>query len=138
MDKNIAAILREDTRTVGVAFLSPLGEPSRTYRYITDLQLEVGDTVVVPAGGDDEWKIGEVMAVDSDLEIEPNATMKFKWVVDKIDLKRHRLNMERNEEIEKRLAKTYRSHARQAYASQFLLNADPDVVALVKGEAPNV
>jgi hypothetical protein len=44
-------------------------------------------------------------------------------------------NQARNKEIESMLASSYRVNARQAYASQFLTNADPKVIALVKGGA---
>jgi LDH2 family malate/lactate/ureidoglycolate dehydrogenase len=51
-----------------------------------------------------------------------------------IDVKAARENRDRNMEIEKMLASTYRVNARQAYAQQFLSNADPKVIALVKGQ----
>ena len=44
-----------------------------------------------------------------------------------------RENHVRNQEIEKMLTNSYRVNARQAYAQQFLTNADPKVLALVKG-----
>lgn len=133
MDKNIAAILREDTKTVSVAFLSENGTASRAYTYVTHLDVKSGDFVVVPAGQHELWKIGEVLGVDEDLNIEPNADVKYKWVVSVIDADAWRENNVRNQEIEKMLTNSYRVNARQAYAQQFLTNADPKVLALVKG-----
>lgn len=135
MDKNIAAILREDTRTCQICFEleadAPLG---RAYTYVTHLSLAPGDLVVVPVASAG-WKIGKVISVDEDLLIEPNCDIKFKWVIDRVDMEEYRANQERNKEIESMLAASYRVTARQAYAAQFLTNADPKVLALVKGGA---
>jgi hypothetical protein len=134
MDKNIAAILREDAKTCAVQFANnDGGSVSQPYTYVTHLDLEPGDYVVVPAGGQDALKIAEVVRVDDDLEIEPNASVKYKWVVDVVNVKAARENRDRNAEIEKMLASSYRTNARQAYAQQFLSGADPKVLALVKG-----
>lgn len=136
MDKNIAAILREDAKTIVVKFTDDNGfTQSNAYTYITHLNLAVGDWVVVPSGPKDILKICEVVIVDDDLEIEPNSDLKYKWVVDVIDVKAARENRDRNKEIESMLASTYRVNARQAYAQQFLSGADPKVLALVKGKA---
>ena len=136
MDKNIAAILREDTKTISVQFINGEGmTSSRNYTYITHLNVNVGDFVVVPSGGSDIWKICEVTEVHDDLNIEPNSDIKFKWVVDVINAEAARENQARNKEIEGMLAASYRVNARQAYAQQFLSGADPKVLALVKGDA---
>lgn len=135
MDKNIAAILREDTKTISVQFVNDVGMTSpRNYTYITHLDVAVGDFVVVPSGGNDFWKICEVVEVHEELEIEPNADIKYKWVIDVIDKQAANENNSRNKEIEGMLASSYRMNARQAYAQQFLSNADPKVLALVKGK----
>lgn len=134
MDKNIAAILREDATTCSVSFFNENGGQSRGYTYITHLPVKQGDFVIVPAGSHDLWKIGEVLSVDDELDIAPNSDIKYKWVVDVIDAEAYRENNQRNLEIEKMLAQTYRLNARQAYAQQFLQNADPKVLALVKGD----
>ena len=134
MDKNIAAILREDTKTISVQFINGEGmTSSRNYTYITHLDVVVGDFVVVPSDGSDIWKICEVTEVHDDLNIEPNSDVKYKWVIDVIDAKAARENHARNKEIEGMLASSYRVNARQAYAQQFLSGADPKVLALVKG-----
>ena len=131
MDKNIAAILREDATTCKVVFSSG----SLPYTYITNLPIKVEDWVVVPVGANGDLKVAEVVQVDDDLEIEPNCDTKYKWVVAKIDMDAHSDNMARNREIENMLDSTYRLNARQAYAQQFLVGADPKLIALVKGAA---
>lgn len=134
MDKNIAAILRQDTRTIGVRFDESYGSSSKAYTYVTSVPLEVGDTVVVPSGSDDNFKLATVCRVDNDLEIEPNSSIRYKWIVSKVDFDSHSKNMERNKEIERQLATAYRANARQAYAQQFLVGASPEVMALINGQ----
>jgi hypothetical protein len=135
MDKNIAAILREDARTVSVCFDITGNELlGKLYTYVTHLDLAVDDLVIVPAGSDD-LKVAKVALVADDLEIEPNSDIKYRWIVAKVDVEAHRANMARNKEIEAMLAHSYRMNARQAYAAQFLTGADPKVLALVKGAA---
>jgi hypothetical protein len=49
MDKNIAAILREDAKTCSVKFPGDNGIASgSSYTYVTHFPLEVGDLVVIP------------------------------------------------------------------------------------------
>lgn len=134
MDKNIAAILREDTKTISVQFVNGEGITSRAYTYVTHLDVKAGDFVVVPSGSNNLWKIAEVLGVDEELNIEPNSDTKYKWIVCVIDIESWRENQARNREIEKMLAASYRVNARQAYAQQFLSNADPKVIELVKGK----
>jgi hypothetical protein len=134
MDKNIAAILREDTKTIKVRFFNDQGVAnSGSYTYITHLNVKEGDCVVVPAGGSNVFKVCEVIEVNEDLDIEPNCDTKYKWVIDVVDTDAAQANFQRNKEIESMLASSYRVNARQAYANQFLVNADPKVIALVKG-----
>lgn len=133
MDKNIAAILREDTKTCKVTFLD--SSTTTGYTYITHLDVKVDDYVVVQTGSNGALKVAQISGVDDDLEIEPNSDMKFKWVIDIIDIEAARANQARNQEIERMLASTYRTNARQAYAAQFLSGADPKVIELVKGAA---
>lgn len=134
MDKNIAAILRQDARTIGVQFDDGFGQKSKAYTYVTSVPVAVNDTVVVPSGSEDNFKLATVCRVDSDLEIEPNSSTRFKWIVGKVDFDAYANNMERNKEIERHLATAYRANARQAYAQQFLAGASPEVVALINGQ----
>jgi hypothetical protein len=134
MDKNIAAILREDTKTIKVQFNSENGTTSRDYTYVTHLNVHIGSFVIVPTGNFDLWKIAEVVGVDDELNIEPNAEIKYKWVVDVVNTQSAKENQQRNKEIENMLAQSYHRNARQAYAQQFLSGADAKVLALVKGD----
>ena len=136
MDKNIAAILREDTKTIKVQFFNQDGVcAGPSYTYITHFDVKEGDCVVVPAGANDIFKVCEVSEVNEDLDIEPNCDIKYKWVVDVVNTNAAHANYQRNKEIESMLSSSYRVNARQAYANQFLVNADPKVLALVKGDS---
>lgn len=149
MDKNIAALLREDTRTVRVSFCQiaedfdttdvdegPLATGMRKgyttqrskpanaklYTYVTDLPLAIGDTVVVEARG--EIALAFVRSVDDDVKIEPNCDIAFNWVVAKVDLTGHAQNMARNAEIERTVAEAYRNNMRRSFAAQILAGVD--------------
>jgi hypothetical protein len=134
MDKNIAAILRQDTKTIGVVFGDGFNQ-TKAYTYVSsESGIEVGDTVIVPNGSDDNYKLATVVRVDEDLEIEPNSSVAYRWIVCKVNFDNYANNLSRNKEIEKKLAGAYRTNARQAYAQQFLVGASEDVMALVNGK----
>lgn len=142
MDKNIAALLREDTKTVHVSFdlniaefeefdedvlpavVRPAGSPikkpahysnsPRLYTYVTHLPVAKGDTVVVEASG--QTKLATVIRVDAQAEIEPNSSTAYKWVIDKVDLTAYSENQERNAEIERTVGQAYRANLRRSFA----------------------
>ena len=128
MDKNIAAILREDTTTVVLRFAGA----ERDLTYVTDLQLQLGDHVVVLSSRDN-YIVGLVTEVHDDLQIEPNSDILYKWVVAKVDVMAYQQNAERNAIIESTLATTYRKSARRAFAQAMLSNATPEDQAKLQG-----
>lgn len=142
-EKNIAALLREDTRTVQVSFgagrlaevddfdgdlderLPPGAKRSyakapdqKFYTYVTNLALTVGDTVVVEAG--DTLKLAAVRRVDDNVAIEPNDPIKYRWVVQKVDFTEHLANEARNAEIDTAVAEAYKANLRKSFAQQIL------------------
>ena len=124
MDKNIAAILREDARTVWVT-LDMAIEPDvpfagKCYTYVTDMDLYVGDTVVVTTQQGAKMNLARVVRVDDDLNIEPNSDIKYQWVVDRVDMAAYNDNMQRNATIEKSIGTSYRKQMRRAMANQIL------------------
>lgn len=124
MDKNIAAILREDAHTVSVTFATDF-EPDvpfggRCYTYVTDVHLEAGDLVVVEVQSGTKLSLGRVVKVDDDLNIEPNSDIKYSWIVARVDTKTHSENMVRNAAIEKSIGSSYRKQMRRAMANQIL------------------
>lgn len=126
MDKNIAAILRQDARTIGVRFTDErTGElGAKVYTYVTDIEFQIGDKAIVEAR--EQLKVVEVCRVDTDLEIEPNSDTTYKWIVGKVNTDRYFANLEKNREIERTLAVAYRNSMRQSYAAQILAGVDED------------
>lgn len=148
MDKNIAALLREDARTVHVVFPyengglgdgsgmpktsnTQLAHPNaiRTnagmfadgrplYTYVTDLDLKVDDYVAVPARG--QFKIAQVKGVDSEVLIEPNSDITYAWVIDRVDAARWDANTERNRLIESTVAAAYKKRVKKSFAREIL------------------
>ena len=99
MEKNLAAFLREDTKTVGVRFIKdtfsrdtenfqmtlvgtenaeayPLS--NKEYTYITDLPLEVEDHVIVFVH--EAPKVAIVTRVDEAVNIAPKDSVEDQWI----------------------------------------------------------
>ena len=89
-ERNIAALMRNDCRTVHVRFnlvgnefdappYPPTGKkPTNGYTYVTDIALSPCDIVVVDGAG--ELKLAWVESVDDDVKIEPSSETTFEWV----------------------------------------------------------
>jgi hypothetical protein len=120
MDKNIAAILREDAITIGVLFEGN----EKQYTYVCTFPVKVGNRVVVDARG--EFKVAYVARVDSDLQIRPDSSTQYKWVVDVIDLERYSRIEEENSEIETVVSKAYQSNMRRSFAATVLASIGED------------
>ena len=118
-EKNAAAFLRNDTKTVGVRLLAE-GTPQKEYTYVTTIELAVDDHVVVPAVSDQNFMLAKVTRVDTKLNIEPRAGMKYKWIAAKVDLTGYQATLEANQKIEGMLAESYRKQAQTAYKEQLL------------------
>lgn len=119
MDKNIAALLRNDTYTVEVRLGS-----SKSYTYVSNIFLEKDDLVVVEQldGG---YALGVVTSVDKDLLISPNSDREYAWVAHKVDLSAHKENKAANKTIEDTMADAHRQHLRRGFAAS-VLAALPD------------
>ena len=128
MDKNIAAILREDTTTISLR----LPGSDQELTYVTDLQFQPGDHAVVLSNRDN-YVVGVVVEVHDDLQIEPNSDILYKWVVAKLDVTAYQQNVERNTIIESTLTPTYRKSARRAFAQAMLSNATAEDQAKLQG-----
>lgn len=141
MDKNIAALLREDAKTVHVTFdvdmnmhypvdeddlddaPAPKGYKAapvkaKTYTYVTHFDVRPGDVLVVPAAG--QIKLVTVQRVDDEVTVEPNSPTRYTWVISKVDMLAHNANETRNIEIETAVADAYRNNLRKSFAQQIL------------------
>lgn len=122
MERNIAAIMREDAKTVEVNFG---GTSSKIYTYVTDLDVAVGDHAIVECGNDG-LKVVQIMGVHDDLNIEPNSDVEYKWLVAKFDLEHYKLNQAKNAEIETVMATGYRNNMRRQFAASILAGLSED------------
>jgi preprotein translocase subunit YajC len=127
MDKNIAALLREDAVTVRVQFQQTVAEQKQgftqqSYQYVTNLKLQEGDKVVVDGGG--KMKLAEVVEVHETVEIKPNEDIQYKWILLKVDLSEALANAQRNKQIEDTVSDAYRANLRRSFAQQILSGVD--------------
>lgn len=136
MDKNIAALLREDARTVKVQFSNtPYGlklalaaqepiDPKQQYTYLTHFEVAVGDMVLVPIGKSPVPKIAFITSVDDGVDIQPNSEIKYKWLMQKVDLTAYDANERRNAVIEETVSDAYKNNLRRSFAQQILSGVD--------------
>lgn len=119
-EQNIAALLREDAKTIKIRFKP--GAQETLYTYICHYDVIPGDVVLVM--GNDRMHVVEVVEVDTDVKIEPGSDIRYKWVVQKVDLTEHCANMKRNEEIEELVRTAYQANLRRSFAQQLLSGVD--------------
>lgn len=150
MDKNIVALVREDTTTVTVKFFPDSWEKGakpvrftgdlddmdcnrllestvvKEYIYVTNLKLKPGDLCVVMV--DYSPKVVEVQSVDEDINIEPNSEIQYTWIAAKVDLTQFDELTEQNRQLEEILRKEYQARTRRQFRDVFLAGASEDVV----------
>lgn len=144
MERNIAALMRQDCRTVKVRFdltaaefdtldeENAVPEPpkrlraplaaGKSYTYVTDLTLAPGDVVVVAAAG--ELKLAWVASVDGEVDIEPNSAVQIKWVKALVDFGHYEQCQAKNAEIERMVSDAYKVNLRRSFANQILSAVD--------------
>lgn len=118
-EQNIAALLRTDAKTIRVKFSTGSEQP---YTYICHYDVMVGDAVLVEANG--RMQVVEVTEVDSEVKIEPGSDIRYKWVIQKLDLTEHFTNLTRNAEIEELVRSAYQANLRRSFAQQLLSGVD--------------
>lgn len=149
MDKNIVALVREDTKTVGVRFFPDMvvvnkagslaqvddyDRYSRTTQgkectYITTQDLVLGDLCLVFVG--ERPAVVKVTRVDATLAIEPNAPKEYKWIAGKFDTSAYDALMKQNAEVAKILQEKYQANVRQQFRQVFLAGAGDDLLKLL-------
>lgn len=124
VDKNIVALLREDAFTVQVHF--GLGEyeigdsrlvdfmrvthgkgasNTKAYTYLCTFPVKAGDIVVVPSNG--EIQLAKVIAVDVEVNIPSDDSIRYKWVIDVINMYRYTQLMQENVRLENAVREAY-------------------------------
>lgn len=137
MDKNIAAILREDARTVTVRYTSGRTYGSKTddantaYTYVTTLALSPGDLVVVPCKS--HFSVAEVVEMHDDLRIQPNEDIQYAWVAQKVDLTEFLQIREQNKALQEVVGKAYQQNLRRSFAQSVLANLSDEQKSAVTG-----
>ena len=145
MEKNLAAFLREDTKTVGVRFikdsfdrtnnykenLTLLGEQENTlpyylstkeYTYITDLPLEVEDHVIVFVH--EAPKVAIVTRVDEAVNIAPKDNVEYKWIACRVDYSQYKENCQKNRQIAEFMSTYYRKNVKEQFREIVLAGLD--------------
>lgn len=102
--KLLLALLNTELKTVGVQFKDMNGEAfGKVYTYKTDLELEVGDEVIVDAPSTG-MTIVVVAEVHDIADLDEKASFEYKWIVGKVDTEAHEKRLEREEELAKEFA----------------------------------
>lgn len=139
MDKNAAAFIRNDVRTLLVAFIdSEKGSteeytpevirqralPYKKYTYLTiDQNIQAGDWALVSVRG--IIKAVYVVSVSDELNIEPNAPVTYNFIIGRVDLTQYQSLVEQNAKISDMLRTSYQASLREGFR-QTLLNGLPE------------
>ena len=136
MALNIAALMRDDTKTIEVAF-NLSGKP---FTYVTHLPVELNDYVVVPVGENEGLKVARVTTIHEQLEIDPSGDMEYSWVIGIVDMEAHQANKDKNLKIETLVAQAQRNNMRNSFANNVLSMIDPDkrteIEAIINKKGP--
>lgn len=147
-EKNIAYLVREDTKTIGVRIYKELdpnqikgfssaetrddifsGMSPKEYTYVTNLYFEIGDLAVVRATG--SIKIAYVSRVDDCCQIEPNESIKYSWVIDKVDVGSYEQQMNINKELEATVNKAYKQNVKNQFRTLIMGSIDSEAAAKI-------
>ena len=143
MEKNLAAFLREDTKTVGVRFIrdtfsqdtqnfqmtlvgtkdvEAYSLSNKEYTYITDLPLEVEDHVIVFVH--DAPKVAIVTRVDEAVNIAPKDSVEYKWIAARVDYSQYKENCQKNRQIAEFMSTSYRKNVKEQFKDMVLAGLD--------------
>lgn len=96
--QNIAALLMDGLKTIGVKF----PDSNKIYTYKTLDNYEVGDYAIVCAHNT-VLKIVDVAEVHTVPQIDPESSLKFQWIVQRIDFDNYKKLQEREDEFNNHL-----------------------------------
>ena len=143
MEKNLAAFLREDTKTVGVRFIKDTFSrdtenfqmtlvgtenveayslSNKEYTYITDLELQVEDHVIVFVH--DAPKVAIVTRVDEAVNIAPKDNVEYKWIACRVDYSQYKENCQKNRQIAEFMSTAYRKNVKEQFREIVLAGLD--------------
>ena len=122
MEKNLAALIRDDAKTIKVQF----GQTGKVYTYVTHLDVKIGDHVVVPTSDENRYSVAEVKAIDDKCNIDQGSDLEYKWVIHVFNLEDHLLNEARNRQIEELVADATRTSMRRTFLENILAGVEPE------------
>lgn len=103
----LAYLSDENITGVAVRFHDSLSE----YTFKTKEKLKIGDLVVVESPRDFRFALAKVVQLDTPLEL--NSGLKYKWVVQKVDLDSFEELLEKEKELIKTVSKMETQSKRQ-------------------------
>lgn len=127
MDKNAVAFIRNDVSSIHVVFPDPTMASgfSKEYHYLTtDSVIAPDDWVVVNVNG--MLKCAKVTSTPHELQIEPNSSITYKFIVGKVDTTQYNLLLESNSKIEEMLKTSYRTTLREGFRQTLLAGLDAE------------
>jgi hypothetical protein len=125
IDVNIAALIRDNVTTISVKFPPERGEmqSDKGYTYVSRfMDHKPGDWVIVPATNQSRivYKMVQIESVDATVQIDVGSTIKYKWVVCKVDFEEYESDMQRNLILEKTIARGYAAKLKKSFREQFM------------------
>ncbi len=147
MEKNIAALLRDDTKTVGVRFFkdnfqdkkynptlldleSYTNLSDKTYLYVTTEVFKVGDYAVVFVN--EIPKIALIARVDDTCLIDPQVDTEFKWIVSKVCMDTYHENKKKNDVILDIVSQAYKKNLKNQFQDIVMSSLDRKNKLLLK------
>ena len=147
-EKNIAYLVREDTKTIGVRFYKEVhpndvkgfqsvgnideifsDTSPKEYVYVTNIDFKIGDLAVVKAAG--SIKVAVVSRVDDCCQIEPNECIKYSWVIDKVNVDEYEKQLDINKELEATVNKAYKQNVKNQFRQLVLSSIDTEAAAKI-------
>jgi hypothetical protein len=123
---NIPGIKADDyvvvADTVGSGTCSLRAKPASR---VVDIDELIEDEITDVASLRGQLKVARVIHVDSTVDIEPNSSKQYKWVISKLDLTAHAELLTRNKKIEMATTKAYRKSMQRTFADRILGDMDP-------------
>lgn len=128
----LLTMLQEDYTTIKVQ-LSSGDVRSYTYKWPTNtgVELRMGDLVVVPVNSNDQYKIGTVMEVHDEPQINPDRPFVLRWVVQKVALEPFLAQVQREHETVEMMKISQRTGAKERARAE-LKAMFPNYDAIVK------
>lgn len=88
--------IQNNYRTIKVKYES--NGATYTFKVSNDIEVEVGDFVLVQSANNQYYRTVEVVSIDNEIDINFEADFKYKWVVSNVDFTKYNKQID-NEKI---------------------------------------